>query len=450
MTASNVESSPIYLCQAWIGKYYRLAMLLFALNALSASLFICFVNHMYYDDKYNLSDVHRYANEGISANSIKAHINPAGPTGFVWMAMAVRLFPKNELKSARVAVLISWLLLGGGILVSARYTRFASFWYAALFVTLAFPHAVTAAALILTEGPALLFAILGTVLWVEVLSQPKFNLNQEPLGIAAGLSIGLAITCRQYYLALLPAAVLFVVDQWRQRLIRARLAWVLPNLLSLLAAILPVAVLAFTWKGLSSPGMVSGSSYQNWRAAVGVNFHRPIVASFYVGLYFLPLTFPAMFLLKSGQRLRAFFLAAVGGGAAIHFMSTLLQPGPLNSLIGSLRQMPKAQPLCFGLIMSATIYNFVAVIVLLWEKRTIQFSCPPVVFSILMIVFFVAEQLGVQGNIPFYDRYVIQVAPFLGIIAFSLLPQLNFTRLLGLGAMSVLGHIMLWRYAFGG
>ena len=65
----------------------------------------------------------------------------------------------------------------------------------------------------------------------------------------------------------------------------------------------------------------------------------------------------------------------------------------------------------------------------------------------LAIVFFVAEQLGVQGNIPFYDRYVIQLAPFIGIIAFALAPQANLMRLFVLGAMSLLSHGMLWRYA---
>jgi hypothetical protein len=449
MADSTLGRYSTCVCQAGIRKYYRLAVLLFALNVISALLFILFVNHMYYDDQYNLSDVHRYVSEGLSADSIKAHINPAGPTGFVWMAAAVRLFPKNELRSARAAILISWLLLGAGVLIGARCTRFASFWYAALFVTLAFPHAVTAAALVLTEGPALLFAILGTVLWVEFLSQPTFNINQEPLGIAAGLSFGIAVTCRQYYLAVLPAAVLFALHQWRQRPLRANLVWVLPTFLSILAAILPVGFLVFAWKGLSSPGMVSGRSYQNWTATVGVNFHRPIVTCFYVALYSLPLTFPAMLRLRSPQRWRALLIAAIGGSGAIHFMSALLQPGPFNSLVGSLRQVPEAQSLFFGLIVSATIYNFVAVIVLLWEQRAIQFSCPPVVFSILVIVFFVVEQLGVQGNIPFYDRYVIQVAPFLGIIAFALLPQLDFTRLLALGAMSALGHSMLWRYALG-
>jgi hypothetical protein len=450
MTDSTLGCSSTYPCQAWIGKYFRLAVLLFALNVISALLFIVFINHMYYDDQYNLADVHRYASEGFSADSIKAHINPAGPTGYVWMAIAARLFPENELRSARAAALISWLLLGAGILIGARYTRFASFWYAAFFVTLAFPHAVTAAALILTEGPALFFAILGSLMWVEFLSQPTLNLNLVPLGIAAGFSVGLAITGRQYYLALLPAAALFVVHDWRQRSLRTRSIPVLPILLSFLAAILPVGLLVFTWKGLSSPGMAEGSSYQNWTATVGVNFHRPIVTAFYVALYSLPLTFPAMLRLRSAQRWRALLVAVLGGGGAIQFMSTLLQPGPFNSLMGSLRQMPRVQSFLFGLIVSATIYNIVAVIVLLWEQRRILFSCPPVVFSILVIVFFVAEQFGVQGNIPYYDRYVIQVAPFLGIIAFALIPQLDLARLLALGAMSVLGHGMLWRYALRG
>jgi len=100
------------------------------------------------------------------------------------------------------------------------------------------------------------------------------------------------------------------------------------------------------------------------------------------------------------------------------------------------------QSLFFGLIVGATIYNFVAVGMLFWEQRTILFSCPTVVFSMLAIVFFVAEPLGVQGNIPFYDRYVIQLAPFVRIIAFAIAPQVNLI-LFVLGAMSLLSHGML-------
>jgi hypothetical protein len=100
------------------------------------------------------------------------------------------------------------------------------------------------------------------------------------------------------------------------------------------------------------------------------------------------------------------------------------------------------------MIVDATIYNLVAVVLLFWEKRTILFSCPPVVFSIVAIAFFVAEPFGIQGNLPFYDRYVIQFIPFLGIAAFARLPKLSTPRLLVLGASSALGHYMLWRFAF--
>jgi len=431
-----------------MGKYYRLAAFLFLLNAISALLFIIFVNRMVYDDQYNLADVHRYAHEGVSADSIRAQINPAGPTGFVWMALVARSFPTNELRSARAAILVSWILLGAGILIGARYTRFPSLWYAALFVTLAFPHAVTAAALILTEGPALLFATVGSLLLVEFLSQPIYSAKLDPLGIAAGVSIGLAITSRQYYLTLLLAAALLALYQWRQRSAQARSDWVLPTMQSLMAAIFPVLLLVIVWKGLSSPGMASGSSYPNWTATVGVNFYRPIIAGFYIALYSLPFTFPAMQRFRPEHRWKALFAAVLGGFGATHFMSNLLQPGPFNSLIGMLSHANRVQSLFFGLVVGVTIYNFVAVGLLFWEHRTILFSCPAVVFSMLAIVFFIAEQLGVQGNIPFYDRYVIQLAPFVGIIAFAIAPQVNLMRLFALGAMSLLSHGMLWRYAF--
>ena len=445
-SASGHSTNPSH--QASTRNYHRLTVLLFFLNTLTALLFILFVNHADYDEVYHLPDVHRYAHEGVSANSIRAHINAPGPTAYLWMALAVRMFPGNELRSARAAILVCWLLLGAGILAAARYTRFPSSWYSALFVTLAFPHALIATALVMTEGPALLLATLGALMWVEFLSLPSFNLDREPVGVAGGVLIGLAITCRQYYLALLPAGLLFALLQWRKRSAQARSLWVLPILLSLAASIPPVLLLVAVWKGLSSPNMASGISYHNWTSTVGVNFWRPIVTTFYIALYSLPLTFPAMRHVPREQRWRTLLVAALGGFAAIHFMSALLQPGPFNSVVAILSRTPRVQSLFFAMIVSTTIYNLVAVVLLFWEKRTILFSCPPVVFSILAIVFFVAEQFGIQGNLPFYDRYVIQLAPFLGIAAFALLPKLSTPRLLVLGASSALGQYMLWRYAF--
>lgn len=447
---SPTSGSAAEIGQAWDGRYLQLAIILLILNAISALLFIGFVNRPVFDDPNNFPDVHRYASEGVSVNTIRRHINPTGPTSFIWMATAVRIFGGNRLRDARVAVLFSWLLLGIGMLIGARYSSSPQLWYAALLVTLVFPHTLTATASVLTEGPAMLFAMLGVLAWVESAARPTITPRLVLLGMIGGLFMGIAITCRQYYLALLPAAALFALCQLRGRRSEGKSLWFVSVILSLTAAIAPVLLLVLVWKGLSSPGMVSGMSYGTWKSRVGVNLLRPLVAAFYTALYLVPLTFPAMLRLRSGHRSRALLFAGLGGIGAALFSSSLLQPGPLRSLVQVTKRMPGGEFIFFGLIAGVTTYNAVALGHLLWEQRAALFSCPPVVFALLTAVFFIAEQVGVSGNIPFYELYVLQIAPFLGLIAFALLPRLTLPRLSALAFLSVVSHALLWRYPLGG
>jgi len=108
-----------------------------------------------------LSDVHTYAHQGLSVATVLSHRNPPGPTSFLWMAAGVRLLGGAELRDARIANLISWVLLFVGILYGARYGSFPQIWYGALLAALVFPHSVMAAATTLTEGPALLLQYWG-------------------------------------------------------------------------------------------------------------------------------------------------------------------------------------------------------------------------------------------------------------------------------------------------
>ena len=174
-------------------KFVRLALILLILNALSAILFIGTVKRPVFDDANNFPDVHRYASEGVSVRSIRQHINPTGPTSFIWMAIAVRLIGKNPLQDARIAVLLSWVLLGIGLFVGARYSRFPQLWYAALNVSLAFPHTLTATATVLTEGPAFLFGTLGALLWIESTARPKLTGWLVLSGTIGGLLMGLQL-----------------------------------------------------------------------------------------------------------------------------------------------------------------------------------------------------------------------------------------------------------------
>jgi len=270
------------------------------------------------------------------------------------------------------------------------------------------------------------------------------------LGLVGGLSIGASVVCRQYNLALLAASGLLFACGFRQRRLNSakESPRVASAILSLVFAAVPVLLLISVWKGLSSPGMVSGASYKMWRADVGVNLARPIVAAFYVAFYLVPFTFPLMQSVETARRTKFLLVGAVGGVIASYFRSDLLQPGPLHTLVHSTSQVPAVEAILFGLIAILTIYNALAVGLRLWEQRASLLSSPPAVLALLIIILFVVEQFGVGGNIPLYDRYLLQIAPFLGIIAFWLLPGLDYLRLSTLIALSLVSNAMLWRYAF--
>ena len=434
--------------QAWARPYLKLVLIAFALNVISAALFIGLVNRPVYDDKYNFRDVEIYARHGLSVASVLSQRNPPGPTSFLWMAAGVRLFGGGELRDARIANLISWVLLFLGILAGAHYGSFPQIWYAALLAALIFPHTVMAAATTLTEGPALFFAMLGALIWIDSASRPTVTAYSFSLQTLAGFSMGIAVSCRQYYLALFPAAALFTLLQLRRKETKQKYLRLLATILSLSAASVPVILLIGVWRGVTSPGTAAGVSSPEWKAYADLNLFRPIVAAFYSCFYLIPLAFPGTWRVRPRARWPAFLAAAIAGIVAACLEPWLLQPGPLRAAILIGARLPMGDFVLLGCIAALTVYNAVVIGQLVWDRRDSVLSCPPLIFAMLTVVFFIVEQLGVGGNVPFYDRYVLQIAPFLGIIAFSLIPRLGFARLLTLAAINVLAHVMLWRHAF--
>jgi hypothetical protein len=424
--------------------------MVFALNLISAVLFICFMNRPVYDDQYNIYDVHAYAAKGPSVAAIRAQRNPPGPAAFLWMAAMVRLLGGNDLRDARIAVLLSWVLLVVGLFVGARYSTSPQLWHGALLASLIFPHSATATATVLTEGPGLFFAVLGAFIWVECASRPAIAPGLLAWEMLGGLSMGLAATCRQYYLALFPAAAIWALYQFYKRASGERSLWAAGIILSLALAAVPVLLLVFVWKGISSPGMASGTSYNMmYKAGIGLNFFRPLVAAFSTAFYLLPLTFPVILGVVFAHRWRAVSAAVLGGAAIAYGRSSILQPGPLHTLIHAASRVRGGEFVFAWSIAGLTIYAAVALIVLLQREKGFLLSCPPVTFAFLAVVFFILEQLGVGGNLPLYDRYLLQIAPFLGLLAFSLFPRLTYGRLLTIAASVVVSQVMLWRYAFG-
>ena len=432
---------------------FRVAVLVFVFNLISAALFLVYVNRPVYDDGFNIFDIHNYRSNGVSLDTRRAQRNAPGPTSFIWMAGAARLIGANELRDARIGALFSWILLGVGVFLGARFSRNPDLWYAALLVSLVFPHSVMAAATVLTEGPALLFGVLGALAWTEFVSRADSRAASLILGMLGCLFLGLAATCRQYSLAFLPAAALTAVLQFRSGNFNPARKWSFAgrSIGCLALSVIPVVLLFLAWGGIASPGIESGTSYNMmYKASAGFNLLRPFIAALRVAVYLVPLTFPLMARLAKARprwRLPLLAVAALGGIAAGHWTESLLQPGPLNSLVSGLGRTALGREIVFGAIAAAAIYNAIAFGFALWEQKTFLLSSSAAAFSLLAIIFFIGEQFAVGGNIPFYDRYVLQPAPFLGAVAFGILPSLDKGRLGALAALALLSHFMLWRFA---
>jgi hypothetical protein len=428
-------------------RYLAFALLLLALNTVSSLLFMAKITRPVFDDQYNIVDVKRYAAEGLTLDAVKTHVNPPGPTSFVWMAEAVRALGGDALRDARLGALASWLVLALCIVVAGYKLRLHSteLWFAALLVTMTFPHAPMAMATVLTEGPAAMFAVLGAIAWAEFMAAETVTGKTVAAVIVGGLCVGLAVTSRQYYLALLACWPILLLYRWRSKLTGSA---VTAAFLSLAAAVVPILCLVLVWHGLSSPNIVAGVSYTKWSSKVGVNLIRPLIAAFYVGLCFPPLTISEAVRDRLATRKQVWALAVVGGIAMALVGAGFVQPGPLRTLLRFGDRFPHGANILLAVVAAITIYNFTLFADSAWERRGELIRNPAVVLSILVIVFFILEQVGVGGNIPFYDLYVLQIAPFLGVVAFAVYPRLKMSRMIPLALLWVVGQVTLWRYLF--
>ncbi len=432
-------------------QYLYAVTLLFAVNVLSAILFMVSVRSAKYDENYYMPDVHAYAAHGISRATIRAQRNAPGPTGFIWIASVGRLIGHDELPDARIATLLTWFLLVLVVLVGARYSEWPELWYGSLLAALIFPHSAISTALALTEGPGLLFALTGVLAWTESASrQGRLSAVSFASMVAGGLSIGLAITCRQYFLALLPAvgvlALLLLKDR---RPSEGTFQWLGSIVVSLAVAVIPVLLLVFVWRGFTSPDMATGISYSNYHASVGLAWSRPVVMALFTAIYLVPYSFPALWRVSTKRRWPALLSAFLVGFVATYFRDTFLVLGLLHTLVQAASRIPAGGAVLFWLISSVAAYNAIAVCSLLWSKRSKLRTCVPVAFALLVVFFFIAEQLGVGGNIPVYDRYLFQLAPFLGIIGFWLFPRFTWPRILAIAALVAVSQATLWQHAVG-
>ena len=436
----------------------RLLAGLWVAIVVSALLFMVVVPRPVFDDASNLQDVNHYSQDGVTMETIKHQVNPAGPFSYVWIGLNGKLMG-GTLWAFRLVNALSFISLGGILLwYGMRYSVILM----SICTLLVNPYLPLASATILTEVPSLLALTLGVLLWLEGLAD-IFADRGEHIGtgslriakcIFGGMLLGIAITGRQYYLAILPSMAITFVIYWRRETNGFRTLGEVAVLISAAIAVLPIFALFVLWGGLTPPNTQTNISYSNFTATIGVNLVRPVTALLLIGIYFLP-----VLALQRDVSVRV--LCSVTPKAAI--MAVLITilipqdylwciPGTTNVCgpIGGLHRLAFARSPYLALTYNA-IVSFFGSSGLFLLKRAIWSECTSITqiavapFGLSFLTFFVVEQFFVGGTIPFYERYILQIAPFMGM-ALANNRHLSIGRaLIGSAPLLIYGQYRLWQ-----
>jgi hypothetical protein len=370
------------------------------------------------DEDAGLRDVVRYASEGVTTTTLREHVNAAGPLTFVVMAIAGEATGNLHLGSRLVSLvcaIASFLLIFSIVRRAGGTSTSAAIAGALLFVS---PYAPLSMGSMLTESFSIAVLLLGVLLWCKAVG-PGGIANWRGWIWAAGVTLGLAATARQYYLAVILSV--WIATCWLE--LRsgsfapssARIAAVARIATFGLVLVAPIAVVFLIWGGLTPPLLRSGVSHPGWDAGVGLQMYRPLSALMLCGLYALPV---AVLLLDSDM-LRRRVLLATGLTSVVLVLvldtqrlfcdsSVQITCGPADGLFRA------ASAIGLGAVTGAVLlWLAMLAITIIARSLLSRFDMlhPVQILASIALILFIAEQVFVGGNIPFYDRYVQQVWP---------------------------------------
>jgi hypothetical protein len=406
------------------------------LQLASALVFALTVKRNVFDERYIERDVLRYETDGVSVASIGAQRALFGPGLPILASVGGRAVP-GSVVARRIPVYLAWTAAAALLIALAFRRREDAVVPMAGAVLLAHSHTPLSMATLLSEGPA--FGCAVAALLLSGLVRPAgASAVWAPRIFLTGLCLGLGIWFRQYYLALVPA---FAVAWWRSP--PRRLWWVLFAVGPLVA----VGGLWALWGGLTSPparvGILSHSGHLI-RASIGFSPWRPFSALAYVGLYALPL-------LPWGDRTRlprrdlvVLVVAACLIAAALAASGrSLWDRGPIMVVIqASARVHAALAPVLDGALTVAAFLGALAIGRLTWRLSS---SEPLLILCAATVVFFALEQLGVDGAVPFYERYAHQVIFFSTALVLLVAPPPHAAKLVAfIGILVLLSQVTLW------
>ncbi len=426
---------------------------------LSSTLFIVSKTGMVFDDVYNSTDINRYLESGVSTSSLEQHSNPAGPLSYVWIAVVSSFMGASQAIGAeakidlqRIAVLLSWVLCFLAVSVLSKSNTIKLYLFSLPIMVM--PHTQMAMSTLLTEGPAMMFCLVGVMLWIGGLAHRVGSRVGVAKLVVGAFLVGLSIISRQYYLMLLPAlGVTALVSYWVNQ-VSLRVSSI--AIASLAFGVIPLMCLWMLWTGFASPSMQLGTSYAGKTAGVGFAPLRAISCLLYTLIYLAFFSRPLWSSYWSSATIKGKQLSLVSScliaALVAIFSDRLFFAGPINSIQSKLGTFGEYLPSVFiFVIVLIAAFNACVLMKALKESKVALSRSPIFLLSSLVLVFFVLENSLIISEIGFYERYMLQVMPFIGVVTFKLVEESGqnyaakdyalFTL------MFLLSTAMLWRYA---
>lgn len=429
----------------------RFALVFLALQFAAAAVFLWTYRDHSQDEAAGLRDIARYAERGVDRASLAEHVNAAGPLAFIVMAGAGRLVGDLHLGgrlTSLLGALVACALLYGIVRRSGAPPPVALSAAALYFVN---PYAPLAAASLLTESFAIALLLGGLALWMHAIGRAQ-PLRWDWRLWLSGLLIGAAVLARQYYLAVCCGVWLAtLITDLRGRSVPPAPSRIARHLAFGLVLLCPAALLVGVWGDLTPPLLRAGQSQPGWTAGIGLAPERPLAAIVAIGIYALPLAALVWERDLVGWRavVAAVALAvatalAFGPGAVLCATSEPVLCGPVDGVFRHAAARGWGTAFYVAVAATAFLACFVAVAHLRRGAAPLE---PVRLAAALSVAVFVAEQALVGGNIPFYERYVLQIWPLLILgVGWTCLPQRPAGRLAAALPFVIYGQWRLLRH----
>lgn len=387
-------------------QYIHKHLLIVSLITIFSSIILSFQSNIQvFDEAFHHQDIARYYGQALTVANLQQHVCANGVVSHIIPGLLQKIIPVHALYLARmynIACLAACIILV--FLYKNKYPLLAF----GLIATLCNPYALMCSSCFMTEFPSLLLVLLGFILILE----KKF--------VALGhVLVGMAIISRLYYLALIPA--LFVAQMatipFKMEAIMSKKQEIFKIGLYLLLSLAPVAALYVVWGGLTPPKLMDMSQQYS---GIGLNKNRFIVATIYLGLYLAPFVLlinkPIKSLLPNWKILGIIMAMAL---LIIHFVPhifNLTQREFSTGGVFALYSFFLNQNLYLAKAFAAAVVflSFGNLYILYQNKPRHQGFIPQLAMA--FVFFFIFQQMFVQGDIGFYERYTLTAAFFYGML----------------------------------